>query len=250
VKNPGDAGLHDPDEDIGAETIEITRQAILNAMKKEERRRHEYIERRILTDRARASLANMPLRKAANHGLWAATEQKHAIKAAEAAAAGDKITAPAELEKQQLFHAMTTESFRIRKDRQKFVSRWTRRAALSRLGTVEYKFREPMQDILTHWLIVRSERFRPDSSKPDELTLPIETDGMTTDGGRAMDEDFDTGFPALEKIIPEWIRKKRRPEGYLGINDLTANQMRGLDETLNLLANQSRDARGFFDHRR
>jgi hypothetical protein len=234
VENPGDAGLHHPDEDIGAENIEITRRAIYLAMKQEERRRHEYANRKAITDQAVASLSKMPLRKAANYSLWAAAERKHALKAAEAAATGDRETALDELEKQQKFHAMVTEAFRIRRDRQKFINRYASRAARSDLATVEYKFRETIRDILTHWLIVRSKNFRPDNSRPEGLTLPIETDGLIADA------DLDGFLPSLETLISPWIKEKRRPEGYLGLNDLNAIQMRELDQALGLLMNRGR----------
>jgi hypothetical protein len=247
----GQEALHDPDEDPMAESIELKRETLRQAIEARTKRRQSYLGRRVLEDRARKELrSGKTIREAMNYNNHAKTERHWSGVAAAAIAKGDREAALDALDKQQKYHALTTEAFRIRKERQGFVTRWTKRAAYSRLAAVEYTFREVMQDILTHWLIVRSERFRPDNSRPEGLILPAETDGMKNDDSQTMDEDIDAGFPALKRIIPEWIQKKRRPEGYLGINDLTANQMRELDETLGLLANRGRGIRGFFDYRR
>lgn len=235
-----DSALHHPDEDIDADTIDITRQAIHRAMKADEKRRRQYIERRVIADRARQKVESLDLRQAKNYWKWAEAERRFAQRAAEAAAAGDKSDALAALDKQQYYHALVTESFRIRKAHQDFVRKYAYRMANSELGTVAYPYRETVKDILSYWEIIKSRSFQPDNSDPQRLTLPKESDRLQNAKGEAIDEDLDAFNPPLEKLIEPWILNKRKPDNYAGLNDLTVVQMRQIDNAVQLLIDRGR----------
>ncbi|MDR1612596.1 MAG: hypothetical protein LBT97_07400, partial [Planctomycetota bacterium] len=237
-----EAAMHHPDEDIAAENIDIVRKAVHGTLSAEQRRRQQYADRRLITLRARREVEKMPLRESANYHPWALAEQRASVRAAEAAAAGDKMEALKYLDRQQHLHAKVTEAFRIRREEQKFTAKYGYRAARSELSTVEYAYREPVRDILTWLGIVKSKAFLPDHSEPNRLILPVESDGMTDERGRKVDEDLDVFLPPLKTVIAKWIREKRLPRDYQRLTDLTAIQMREVDEAVNALMNRGRGA--------
>ncbi|MCC8190986.1 MAG: hypothetical protein LIP77_10210, partial [Planctomycetes bacterium] len=241
VDRLGDAGLHNHKDDIEAETIDDTRRAIWQSMRTQQRRRQEYIDRRIITDRARADISKLSLREACNYGKWAEAERRHAANAAREAESGDREVVMAALDKQQYFHALVTEAYRIREERQKFVRKYSFRMAQSDLSTVEYKYREVIKDILSHWGIIKSRDFVPDHADPVRLTVPADSDGGVRDAsGALLPEAMDVFMEPLADLIPPWLMNKQRAKDHRGPNDLTVEQMREMDATIDLLMSRGR----------
>lgn len=242
VERLGDPGVHNPSDDIDADNIDITRQAIHQAMSAQEKAKNQYKEHRRIVEQARRDIRAKTIREAKAYHKWAQAEHWWAGKAAEAAARGDRVAALKALDKQQYLHAMVTEAFRVRQAEQRFIHRWSYRTAKSDLSTVKYEFREAMKDILHSFGIVKSRSFIPDQIGK-RLAIPQETDGYVVGEGkdaRNVDEDLDIFEPPLHTLIPEWIKAKRLPEGYQNIKDLTVIQMEQMDETLGLLLSRGR----------
>ncbi|MDR1534957.1 MAG: hypothetical protein LBU64_07660, partial [Planctomycetota bacterium] len=237
----GQEALHDPDEDPMAESIEMKRDALRQAIEAKTRRRESYLGRRKLEDNARKELrSKKTLREAMDYNNHAKTERFWSGAAAAAIAKGNREAALEALDKQQKYHALATEAFRIRREYDDFMRRNGQRVAQSEMKSVEEAYRNTIRDILVWSGVVmdRSGHFAPANSDPNRLILPdriMDEHDVSKDGTpEASVEHF---FPSLKTLIPQWIQEKRLPKGYMGsILDLTPDMMTDIDISIkNLL---------------
>lgn len=245
----GQSALHDPDVDAMADSIELQRQALQQAIEGKARRRRSFLGRRVIEDAARRQLYDLPLREAMGYNNHAKTERYWSGVAAEAMAKGDREKALEALDKQQKFHAMSTESFRIRRDYDRFMRRYGVRMAQSELATVKDAYRDAVRDILawTGVVVDTSGRFAPENADPDRLILPDELrDEFDKVSGKEGDDGYDPSLdafaPSVRTLIPDWILNKKLPRGYMGnILDLTPAHMDDIDASVKTLVKYGRE---------
>ncbi len=243
------SSLHNPDEDALADSIELQRQALRQALDSRERRRSAYVERRAMEDGAKQTLYSLPLREAMDYNNHAKAERYWSEKAAEAMARGDKAGALAALDKQQKLHALSTQAFRIRRDFADFMRRYGIRMAQSELATVKDAYRDAVRDLLV-WsgvVVDKSGRFAPENADPDRLTLPDEyRDGYDKGAPGEGVDDFDPSLeafaPSARTLIPDWILNKKLPRSFTGnILDLTPAHMDDIDASVKTLIKYGRE---------
>jgi len=178
------------------------------------------LEAKVFKDAAEDIISNKKVSAATRYDMYARSEQKYAKQAYALAESGDLVAAHEAKKKQLINHALVQAAIRARDEKLKIENTYKATNLKKRVKNVENSYANVALDLVNTYNLTKSD------------TLKVEAQNLQA--LKELDE-------VLHSMIPEWLLNKTLPEGFQSYRDLTMQQLRELNDTIQSVLHYGRD---------